>query len=567
MKSFYLTLLSVYVASNSYSQAAAFEQNLYAADNSQVSQIISFGDSLLVKSESYDAGSSFTQLRMIDTEGNSLWAAPQTLYSVGPIAVSSFSDTSFFHLQIEDWCDVMSGMLTFNEYDLDGNIIWQTTYDMSGQTNPNAPAYPNYFDFIALNETQLVLLENYGAYFFDRDENDFTQSVSFPFENWVDVLRKDDEAFIAYSPNGIFEITASGITQLNDVYINHLHSFNDQYMGIAESNSLLAMSDELQVTDTVDLAGLEVLNWVNDIEVSDEQIYFIVVDAANAEHLIALNDDFEMTQNWTLPEGQNYNVREFEIQNGHLILGGSNENYTLDNSRNLVKSIPIESTANLFDEDIQVSGFELTDYHFSIVSGCPQPCYSFYFMGDVTVTNNSSNPVNSFSIHYQPIAMVPTLCGGLFYTQEIGLTIQPNGTITFPIDNNMYYSDMWGNDYGQMVDLNICFSTMGPNDHMDDVPENDEHCSEHEVLFIGVAEAGLTTVAVYPNPVEELLNVQLPQGTHHLQLFDMAGHVVADYGKHRHSAQLRRESIAAGVYMLSVSNDERATSVHKVVFR
>jgi hypothetical protein len=93
---------------------------------------------------------------MIDAEGNNLWPESITLNNVGNQKISNFSDTSFFLLQIEDWCDVIGSVLTFSEYDLSGNVIWQTTYDLMGSTNSNAPTIPDYFQFEALNNSQLV---------------------------------------------------------------------------------------------------------------------------------------------------------------------------------------------------------------------------------------------------------------------------------------------------------------------------------------------------------------------------------------------------------------------------
>jgi hypothetical protein len=371
-------------------------------------------------------------------------------------------------------------------------------------------------------------------------------------------VRKNESAILAYSNNGIFEITADSITQLNDADVYYLQELNENYYGINDAEQVLVMNDSLQLTDTIDLSGPNINGIVNNIALVDSQFYIITRQTNQQDHLLRLNTAFNIELDWLLPESDHYNIIDFEILNENIVLGGFNKHFTFQNARNLVKSIPLSSTENLFEEDIQVTIFEMTDYGFYPTTACPPPCYSCYFDGLITVTNNTSHPVDSFTIHYQPQSIWYGFCAGIYYTNQITLNIQPFQSVTFPLEYSYFHSYMGNSNYGQIIDLTICFSSMGPNNHIDDVPENDSFCGTYPVLFTDISEIDNHEMLIYPNPSSQYFYVDITAvnlaGQCHFEIIDLQGKVVKQFAHKLAdiSYMLDLKELPAGLYLLQL---------------
>lgn len=72
-------------------------------------------------------------------------------------------------------------------------------------------------------------------------------------------------------------------------------------------------------------------------------------------------------------------------------------------------------------------------------------------------------------------------------------------------------------------------------------------------------------VKIYPNPVFDLLNIQMPQaGNYHCELLDMKGRSVQQAGFNTTEYQLNLSELAPAFYMLNISADSGETTTLKI---
>jgi uncharacterized repeat protein (TIGR01451 family) len=99
------------------------------------------------------------------------------------------------------------------------------------------------------------------------------------------------------------------------------------------------------------------------------------------------------------------------------------------------------------------------------------------------------------------------------------------------------------------------------------VTTNDEGCTStsESIVVIGINENEVSTITVYPNPLKTSATILLPEGIFDLSLYDVAGKLVSNYGKHRTQFVLERADLPSGHYQLTIVGDSRIMSLQLIM--
>jgi hypothetical protein len=84
--------------------------------------------------------------------------------------------------------------------------------------------------------------------------------------------------------------------------------------------------------------------------------------------------------------------------------------------------------------------------------------------------------------------------------------------------------------------------------------------------MVGVLEAAEAGISVYPNPMDQTLNIRLPQGTFAVELRDMTGRLIAAQSACQNMLTLERGAWSAGTYELIITG-EGVVAHERVVVR
>ena len=84
--------------------------------------------------------------------------------------------------------------------------------------------------------------------------------------------------------------------------------------------------------------------------------------------------------------------------------------------------------------------------------------------------------------------------------------------------------------------------------------------------------AGINTVStdpvnVYPNPAQELINIELGDliGTKIIELYDVTGRIILTEQVNNNAVQLNISEVNNGIYFIKVINEEKTISIKRVV--
>ena len=114
--------------------------------------------------------------------------------------------------------------------------------------------------------------------------------------------------------------------------------------------------------------------------------------------------------------------------------------------------------------------------------------------------------------------------------------------------------------YNEPHDYSYTFTTVGVNTY---------HCSPHSSLMngtvtvnsstAGISENKLLSFEMYPNPVSDVLNIQLPSGTDKAEVgvYDYTGRLVSSKTISSNDSTLDIQKISKGIYIIRVTTNNK----------
>jgi hypothetical protein len=215
--------------------------------------------------------------------------------------------------------------------------------------------------------------------------------------------------------------------------------------------------------------------------------------------------------------------------------------------------------------DVGVTDFATIDDPYYVM--CNGPCYLARLNLLVTVRNFGTDTVKEFHLNNSGksnFAGVGQCNIGLCMLSS--QVIPPGGTIT--LQTGPFYTGAY-NSYlqpGASFSYNVCLNTSIPNAENDVNVTNDFLCRYVTFLPLDVAENAWSSneVSLYPNPSPGEVTVTSKSGMKSIEIYDMAGKLLAYFQVNDQHSFLLRNTIEEGMYLLKV-NTEKGYVMKKVV--
>jgi hypothetical protein len=188
--------------------------------------------------------------------------------------------------------------------------------------------------------------------------------------------------------------------------------------------------------------------------------------------------------------------------------------------------------------------------------------------GFYNYTAGNANEMATLYLYYSAINDL----GGCDSIYELYQYMPPTTDWTqFQINIPSNIIDQWS--FGQAPDhLTIGFvSTMVSNETE---PNGDPNSvllvDDLELTYttVGVAEAGISSVHAYPNPCNDLLNIQLPTNTKtEIKLIDSLGKIAISANSNGGNTTLQTHTLSSGIYTLLLNNGTSITTQQVILQR
>ena len=163
---------------------------------------------------------------------------------------------------------------------------------------------------------------------------------------------------------------------------------------------------------------------------------------------------------------------------------------------------------------------------------------------------------------------------------ECGCRFEQRVTIDV-VDFRPFYEDMDQDGYGNPDQLReACFPPMGmirDDQDCDDTNPNinpgaieildndiDEDCNGIAEMTVGTMEIDGITFEIYPNPVEDILNIESSSRQYHITIFNTQGQVVVSRKNNQGNYQLDLSALSAGVYYILIRSDGDGFAIDKL---
>ena len=85
------------------------------------------------------------------------------------------------------------------------------------------------------------------------------------------------------------------------------------------------------------------------------------------------------------------------------------------------------------------------------------------------------------------------------------------------------------------------------------------------VLISGINEESNATFNLYPNPVNDVLNIQSSKNITQMIITDMQGKIVSNLNSNQNIVQVNTASFLPGLYLLQLINEDGTTGTRRFI--
>lgn len=432
-------------------------------------------------------------------------------------------------------------------------------------------------------------LDSQGQILFQRHhywENieDFANEMA---PNTMDV-HNDDKMLIGLGSHTIIKADAEGqlVWEKEPEFPVHQVGFlDDEKFFILSSGSLVIADMEGNIQDAFDFEGdcLQGLAAVESI--------FLVF----AHELIVLDYDLEILTTLPAPEGiALQSIKSFHDQ--LWLMGQQEQQIQLLQIENLEFSGPlgfdlmVESpdflvagskvifTGTSYSEQMAVYAYDMEqetdpyiwpdihvlDFAISNISyvyedknANGQPAIAFEFDSEITLYNAGEEVIESFAVFTHLMSLGVGQLNPSFYERFSGLALHPQEEITLSMPRLTRYDP-------PSLHTQFCFEVLAPNAKIEPDISHNTLCKNINTT-LSSDQVHNHSYSVYPNPVRDLLQIQLPlEGYNHVEIKDLNGRLVYEaFGTGPHII-VDTSVLPSGVYILSLKGDG-VQFTHKII--
>jgi hypothetical protein len=459
-------------------------------------------------------------------------------------------DGSVVIFNVDNGCDYFSNGFEVMVVSAQGDIINQWVFsDME-----NSPLVPDYVLRTTLaNQNTLAIGSIQGLQLFDLTTGNLGPVISVdPDLEPLEIVPMDQERLVFYNP-------------LKAVVINWMSSTINSFNFVQPIQKLSLHGDAFYAIENMgirkyaldgELLGLFALNegsFIGHSTWNSNVLMAVVAHPAALKEAKIFSETLNELGSFEIVDSHLFDITTFENGGDQYWIGGINR--TEDNSgwRAVLKSYPFNSDPFTTQEDIGVTDIQFGNLRFIQTQGAPPPNIRYVLVGDVEVylTNFSESVVQDWSVHFNlPMSFPPPFCSSAVSFRSGNTTIEVGQTIsTLLLNVPLAYA--YNLEDQEVTNFSFCISSLGPNNLLDDYPDNDSYCQEGSALFTTVKD--IEGIDFSYLILEESVQLTCNEAFQYV-LVDMQGRVIDLGKKSKGINSISAESLSSGVYALTIWN-------------
>lgn len=325
---------------------------------------------------------------------------------------------------------------------------------------------------------------------------------------------------------------------------------------VLENDTIRILNADLESTNQVALEG----NATAQLAVDENQLYLLQQLPTDGLHAFFLNHDLSETGRTAIELGD-YELGDMAATDGRIALVGA-QNYTTT----IGGAEPINS--QLFLRTYTAAGPDVPDEHdvevMSVTAGALRfDPYPFGPCGNgalselvVEVRNNSPFSVDEILLKFEfdPSSICPSICDPYITRVQhyTGLALAAGASISLP------FEDFWISGVSSMDEFEICINITAPNHPMEMNLANNSSCETVVVIDTDRAPIVEEELNLFPNPVSDVLRLELPAEIESVVVYDAANRMVHQESTPNNTGwyELMVTPLPSGVYFVRVSTEQ-----------
>lgn len=554
MRLFLLSIIVIFC--NQLLAQSPFERNTLIESKNSVEQITPVGENFLVQLRGSHPLYNTYHYQCLNASGEVVWELNEGFAYMEHTEACVRDDGSVVIFNFDNGCDYISPLYEVIIVDAQGSIIHQWT-----ETNMDTSPLVQLFQPVTTlaSQNKLAIASNEGVQLFDLTTGTLGEAMIFsPTMLSINAFAKDEENLIFYDSQFVVNFNwVTGVSTSFELAVptEHLTLHGTELYGIGNTQ-IHKYSFDGTVLETYTLSEGSFLahsTWNSNV------LMAVVSNPLGLEEAKIFSETLSELGSFEIVDSHLFDISIFVNAGDQYWLGGKNATVDTSGSRAIVKSYPFFAAPFSTQQNIGISDIQISNLRFIPIQNPPPDNTVHWVVGDVaiTTTNYSEEVVNNWSIHYNLPSWITPFCSNAVDFEAITASLGVGQSVTQMIQD-VPFRYIYNVEEGATVDYEFCATSLGPNNFLDDYPDNDSFCIESSVIYTGVKEIDALGFSYLVQ--EESIQLTCNDAIQYV-LVDMQGRVI-DFGKKSKGTNtISTQALSSGVYAVTVWNPQFSKTI------
>ncbi len=470
-------------------------------------------------------------------------------------------------------CSAMMSTNFINKIDVNGNIIFNTTYSTSSQgfllsDIPKAALQYSDSSYFTFTDSLLIKHSKTGQFISKTNLGLSEISSALLLSNGailISAKHTGSYSLVILTTNGLISSTTAFPALLTKMVY---YGTAQKIMGLGKDGKIYKLSPGFGLIGSSSFSNNAV---VNDFVCQADTIYSIFSTSSVSSNYRMCDTSFtDISLSSTTTHSFNQNAICLINNKVNILATGTAGKNSINSADHTFASLSQlnKLASNNFQHDLTLLSLEADSIFSSSYTVSLPPTNSIvataHLRAKIIVKNNSNSIINSFKLNSFSYPSIE--CGNFYFQEQFSnLNIPPGSTVSLITSGFApKYLDLI--TPGSTVGLNYCFYLSLPNDETDKTVEDNEACNTFNFLVTSLKEnASLEQfIHVAPNPFNSDLFIEADSEISVVSVYNTLGQVIKTQEGNDKKISLDNSDLQNGIYFLHIET-EKGTVIKKVL--
>jgi hypothetical protein len=470
-------------------------------------------------------------------------------------------------------CSAMMSTNFINKIDVNGNIIFNTTYSTSSQgfllsDIPKAALQYSDSSYFTFTDSLLIKHSKTGQFISKTNLGLSEISSALLLSNGNILLSAKDtgsNSLVIITSNGLISSTTAFPALLTKmIYYGNAQKI----MGLATDGKIYKISPGFGLIGSSSFSNNAV---VNDFVCQADTIYSIFSTSSVSSNYRMCDTSFtDISLSSTTTHSFNQNAICLINNKVNILATGTAGKNSINSADHTFASLSQldKLASNNFQHDLTLLSLEADSIFSSSYTVSLPPTNSIvataHLRAKIIVKNNSNSIINSFKLNSFSYPSIE--CGNFYFQEQFSNLNIPSGSTVSLITSGFApkYLDLI--TPGSTVALNYCFYLSLPNDETDKTVENNEACNTFNFIVTSLKENSKLEqfINIAPNPFNTELMIEAVSKISQISIYNTLGQIIKTQEASDKKVNLNNTDLQNGIYFLHIET-EKGMVIKKVL--